>query len=411
MISALSQLPNPSSPVLQYRVYEQNDFDHVMAHPRTSLVNSYIIRKALTRKHYLSSTVAQWVTKNPDSILRQHFKPAVEFELDFAEFLDEALLEAYELRESFERNEGKSEREKEWWILKPGMSDRGQGIRIFNSESSLQGIFEEWEENEEDSTSENGLEGENGIEDADVKGGESTAGNAMKNGIITSQLRHFIAQPYIHPPLLLPSSSNRKFHVRAYVLAVGSLKVYVCREMLALFAEETYADPCDKGGIEDLSRHLTNTCLQTGEGKAPGMDNVRRFWSLDDTTPSLGCSWKEDVYQQICAVSGAVFEAAARGMLVHFQTVPNAFEVFGVDFLVDGNGHAWLLELNAFPDFRQTGDELRDQVVGRLFEGIVDVAVKPFFGIPRGEIDSDNAASDHTRFGLRLVTDLDLGKK
>ncbi|TIA48652.1 hypothetical protein D6C83_04991, partial [Aureobasidium pullulans] len=36
------------------------------------------------------------------------------------------------------------------------------------------------------------------------------------NGVMTSQLRHFIAQPYIHPPMLLPApfaSADRKFHI------------------------------------------------------------------------------------------------------------------------------------------------------------------------------------------------------
>lgn len=402
MISDLSQLPDPSCPVLQYRVYEKLDFYHIMSHPQTSLVNSYIIRKALIRKHYLSSTVAHWVSKHPDSILTKHFKPAVEFELDYAEFLDEALLEAYELRESFEKNGGREKSEKEWWILKPGMSDRGQGIRLFNSESSLQEIFEEWDEDEDDSEAE-----EDGIDASGTEDDEDKADSTADNGIVTSQLRHFIAQPYIHPPLLLPSASNRKFHIRAYVLAVGSLKVYVYREMLALFAEKPYADPWDEDGIEDLSRHLTNTCLQTGAGKEDSSDNVRRFWSLEDTIHPLRADWKEQVYEQICAVTGEVFEAAAKGMLVHFQTLPNAFEVFGVDFLVDGNGRAWLLELNAFPDFRQTGDELRDRVVGNLFEGVVDAAVKPFFDIKK----SNDTASGHDALGLRLVADLNLGKK
>ena len=42
---------------------------------------------------------------------------------------------------------------------------------------------------------------------------------------MTSQLRHFIAQPYIHPPLLLQSKGGRKFHIRAYVLAVGGTTI------------------------------------------------------------------------------------------------------------------------------------------------------------------------------------------
>jgi len=89
---------------------------------------------------------------------------------------------------------------------------------------------------------------------------------------------------------------------------------------------------------------------------------------------------KEDIWKQICSITGEIFEAAARGMMVHFQTMPNAFEVFGVDFLVDGEGRAWLLEVNAFPDFRQTGNELRG-LVGGLWEEVVGRVVGGFFGI------------------------------
>jgi len=37
-----------------------------------------------------------------------------------------------------------------------------------------------------------------------------------------------------------------------------------------------------------------------------------------------------------------------------------------------------LLEVNACPDFRQTGDE-RHHVIEELFEGVLDLAVKPYF--------------------------------
>lgn len=390
-ISSLSELPDPSARVLQYREYEQLNFDHVLSHPSTSLANSFVIRKALIRKHYLSNTVANWISKHPDSILRKHVKPAVDFELDYAEFLDEALIEAYELRESLERNEGKAEQDKEWWILKPGMSDRGQGIRLFNSEAQLQEIFEEWEV--DDSDVEDDAE-----EDGD---GPKPAATNGKNGVVTSQLRHFIAQPYIDPPLLIPSASNRKFHIRTYVLAAGSLKVYVFREMLALFAGKPYQAPWEENDeVRDLTRHLTNTCLQ--EGGSANEGSVRRFWDLDDSVPGLAANWKDKVFDQICAVTGEVFEAAARGMLIHFQTLPNAFELFGVDFLVDEAGTAWLLELNAFPDFGQTGEELKEVVVGHLFEAVVDAAIKPFFGVHAGPADDSR--------GLRLVASLDLGR-
>ncbi|KAJ5601468.1 Survival protein SurE-like phosphatase/nucleotidase [Penicillium lagena] len=383
-ISSLEDLPDASSLVFQYREYERLDFEHVLSRPSTSLANAYVIRKALIRKHYLSNTISNWVSKHPESILQRHFKPAFDFELDYAEFLDEALLEAYELRDSLEKNEERPDSEKEWWILKPGMSDRGQGIRLFSTEDQLREIFEEWDVDSDDEAEEDNPDSYEAAHDA---------------GVVTSQLRHFLAQPYIDPPLLLPSSSNRKFHIRTYVLATGALKVYVFKEMLALFAAKPYCPPHEEDDeVKDLARHLTNTCFQEGGSSNEG--SVRRFWDLDHHVPCLDADWKEKVFEQICAVTGEVFEAAARGMMVHFQTLPNAFELFGVDFLVDSAGCAWLLELNAFPDFAQTGEHLKEVVVGRLFEETIDVAVKPFFGLGAGG-----------QGDLKLVADLDLGRR
>jgi tubulin--tyrosine ligase len=117
LITAISQLPSPSSRLLQFVQYESIDFDHLMQYPSTSLANAYIIRKALIRKHYLSTTIANWITKYPDSLLKKHVKPSVEFEVDYAEFLDDALVEAWELKESWAMNqEVEEEKDREWWI-------------------------------------------------------------------------------------------------------------------------------------------------------------------------------------------------------------------------------------------------------------------------------------------------------
>lgn len=421
-ITSLDDLPKRTSPVLQWRIYENADFEHALIHSTTSLVNAYVIRKALIRKHYLSQTVETWITKRPQTSLVKHVKPTCNFELDYAEFLDDALIDCYELVDSFASNEGKEPKDREWWILKPGMSDRGQGIRLFDSEDKLREIFEEWEvdesEDEEDEEDDDEHEGENENEDENENGEKQRLRDddeieegkmvMLDNGVVTSQLRHFIAQPYITGPLLLPSEGNRKFHIRTYVLAVGSLRVYVFREMLALFAEKEYKEPWEGDSIEDLTRHLTNTCIQDSAG-LPTYNSVKRFWSLDDDVPGVAPDWKDHVYEQICCVTGEIFKAAAKGMMVHFQTLPNAFELFGVDFLVDNSGNSWLLELNAFPDFKQTGDELRDRVVGKLFESVVDAAVKPFFGLPSEA--ANLAVKEETKDGLRLVTNPKLGKK
>lgn len=416
---SLSDCPN-DVPLLQICAYEGLDFER-----SNSLVNAYVIRKALIRKHYLSNTVSTWLVKNPESVLKKNVKPAIDFELDYAEFLDDALVEAFELHDSFEKNASKPANQRDWWILKPGMSDRGQGIRLFSTEDELQSIFEEWEE---------GVESEPDDEDvpSDVddlrkplsrrQSRASSSGHSEakpKDYIVTSQLRHFIAQPYIHPPLLLSpqpgaehggSSKPRKFHIRTYVLSVGALKVYVYKPMLALFAANPYVPPWMSTDPEDLKAHLTNTCLQDS-GDREG--SVLSYWSLPDTLDHASASspssttlaekkdWKNHVFQQICATTGELFQAAARGQTIHFQTHPNAFELFGLDFLVDGDLTAYLLEVNAFPDFRQTGDDLKDVVQG-LMEDVFDVAVKPYFHLG----DQGKAGTER----LKLVLDIDLGR-
>ncbi|KAH9834346.1 TTL-domain-containing protein [Teratosphaeria destructans] len=387
-VNEVQSATSPTARCVQWRQYESINFEHLLEHSDTRLANAYVIRKALIRKHYLSTTVSHWLTKHPDSVLKKHVKPSVEFEVDYAEFLDDALVDAFELRESWERNESKDEAEKEWWILKPGMSERGQGIRLFSSEEELTAIFEEWDppsDDEDDDDDDGRSPNQEGTTDGVAKLKLEDDEKDASNGVVTSQLRHFIAQPYIHPPLLLAwphPSAGRKFHIRTYVLAIGALRVYVYRPMLALFAGQPYTAPGsnDTDSINDeLSAHLTNTCLQTSEREG----SVHAFWSLPSHLPDLaGREWKDEVFTQICQATGEVFEAAARTMGIHFQPLPNAFEIFGLDFLVDAQGQSWLLEVNAFPDFAQTGEGLQG-VIGGLFEGVVEKAVVPFFGIAR----------------------------
>lgn len=165
----------------------------------------------------------------------------VAFEVDYAEFLDEALAECWELHDSFTKEE------REWWVLKPGMSDQGQGVRLFSSKEELRAIFEEWEAEEPESEQEDDPETPPAINGQDV----------ISAGTITSQLRYFISQRYIHPPLLLEEHGNRKFHIRSYVLAVGALRMYIYREMLALFAPELYTTPGSKNETDPASTSQT----------------------------------------------------------------------------------------------------------------------------------------------------------
>ncbi|ODQ68485.1 TTL-domain-containing protein [Nadsonia fulvescens var. elongata DSM 6958] len=347
---------SPNDQVFQYGEYEDLDFDKLMENTSKYMACSYIYRKALIRKHYLSNTVAVYKSKNPESLIASAFPDSYNIEVDYAEFLDDALDEAYELRGELEAGD-------KIWILKPSMSDRGQGIRLFSSVEGLQAIFDEFEEDSDGEDSD--------MEEAIVFSEPKSLLN--ENSVVTSQLRHFIVQSYIDKPLLLPQHNNRKFHIRTYVLCVGAVKVYVYKHMLALFALSDYKPPqADENDIISLYGQLTNTCLQ-GECKDEG--SVHSFWSLN----GLETDKKEAIFSQLCTITGELFDAAVSAGSINFQPLPNGFEIYGIDYLVDSNLSVHLLEVNAYPDFKQTGDDLKSIISG-LFNDVIQLAVKPFFG-------------------------------
>lgn len=405
----VAEKPDTPLKTLQITPYEVIDFDYAASHAASTVINSYTFRKALIRKHFLASTVEQWIAKRPQSVLATHVQRTESFEVDYAEFLDDALIEAFDMRASLEENDEKEDiSERQWWILKPSMSDRGQGIRLFSTMDELRGIFDGWEAEQEEA-------GEEGYGDDE---------DDHNDAVAAADLRHFVVQPYIHPPLLLPGTDGRKFHIRVYVLCVGALRVYVHRDMLALFAAKAYTPPWETESsgdsdedehTPDLAAHLTNTCLQDEADKG---DSVRRFWDLEEGEGGSDGSLKEVIFDQICQVTGEIFEAAAVGTPIHFQPLGHAFEVYGLDFLVSTSPTgsstspsptAWLLEVNAFPDFRQTGTGLMD-VVAQFWKDTLRLVVRQqVFGQGGGGDDSAEDKSDLG--GLVLVKDVALGRR
>lgn len=347
--------PKADYNVFHYGDYE--DLDHErLASDEKYIANSYIYRKSLIRKHYLSNTIAVYNAKNPESILKHAFPESFQFELTYAEFLDDTLDEVYELRCVLMENEEKLNKT---YILKPSMTDKGQGIRLFKTIDQLQTIFDSFDEDDTDDE----------IEDVDPS----------RQGMIISQLRHFVVQEYIENPLILPEYGNRKFHIRTYVLASGSLKVYVYDRMLMLFSSEKYINPnkdvkFDDDGIMEMTGHLTNTCLQDSTDEKV----VEEF-----RDSSLSDSMKKNILNQIHLIVADLFKAAVNVDRMNFQPLPNAFEVYGLDFLVSSDigtdKGVTLLEVNAYPDFRQTGSNLKG-LINELFCDVMAKGVSPLTG-------------------------------
>ena len=94
---------------------------------------------------------------------------------------------------------------------------------------------------------------------------------------------------------------GRKFHIRAYVLCIGAITVYVFRESLALFAREAYPDGQGRD-LHNLAAHLTNTCAQrracaatsedTSDEESPGSDRAYEASSAD---AAASCNHEQSV--------------------------------------------------------------------------------------------------------------------
>jgi hypothetical protein len=139
----------------------------------------------------------------------------------------------------------------------------------------------------------------------------------------SARMRAFVAQRYI---VRIPPLSNRKWHVRAYALALGRLKVYLFRDMIALLALEPYQPPWEN---PSLRSSLTNTALQDKE-EFVANERMREFWgeskAWEGVFPDRGeKEWKTHVFYQICGVAGEVFRVAVHTMADKFTTVDKCF--------------------------------------------------------------------------------------
>jgi tubulin---tyrosine ligase len=171
-----STRPQSYKKLIQWSTYDELDHTLICADHHNVLSSSYVIRKALIRKHFLSHCIHSYLTKHPDSVLRIAVPKTWEIEITFADELDDLWVdELWDLSDILDKSIALPESGDRWWILKPGMADRGMGIRLFNSKQSLQRILDEFDDD--------GLDGE-----GDVVADENDTTIAI------SQLRHFVIQ-------------------------------------------------------------------------------------------------------------------------------------------------------------------------------------------------------------------------
>ena len=201
-----------------------------------------------------------------------------------------------------------------------------------------------------------------------------------------------VLQQYISPPLLL---NGRKFHIRAYVLCVDALRVYLCKDCLALCAGSRYQDD----DTSNLLAHITNTCYQQVD---PDFDETSCVLLWNDVASILvangTCTDLEQATAKIAQVNRDMASITAELFAVFehefavFQPIPGCFEHYGLDFIIEANSwNVYLLEVNPGPDFKQTGSRLQG-VIQNLMLATIDVAL-----VRRSDQQDENMIDKHKK--------------
>lgn len=152
------------------------------------------------------------------------------------------------------------------------------------------------------------------------------------------------------------------------------------------------AKPYDRNlsNLSDLDAHLTNTCRLTADGgmhTSSGVDTAHQLppeETLVQLLSELPQAFAEEqgltlaeagqrcrqAARDVNALIGETFDAVSNELT--FFTLPNCWELFGFDLMLDENWHVWLLEANAEPDLQQTGTRLKP-VIASLVEGCLQL--------------------------------------
>lgn len=216
-----------------------------------------------------------------------------------------------------------------------------------------------------------------------------------------------VVQRYVDRPYLI---DGRKGHLRIYVLITSAepLRAYIYRDGIVRFAPEPYDPRPERLG--DISMHVTNTALHAGHpdlkiSQDPDRDDEGMIWSLAGFLRRMDQDGRDSqaVFREISDLACGFLKILREDGF--FQRWSDAGprrayppKVFGMDVLVDADGHPWLLEIQASPAV--TGAPLVNRINAGLLRTIFEMSV----GVLGREGDRDPTDAEIAARELALET-------
>ncbi|MBS0331523.1 MAG: tetratricopeptide repeat protein [Proteobacteria bacterium] len=193
-----------------------------------------------------------------------------------------------------------------------------------------------------------------------------------------------VVQRYIDRPYLI---EGRKGHCRIYCLVTSAnpLRAYVYSEGIVRIAPEPY-DP-DPARAGDPSMHVTNTALHIGhpgltisaDANQDDVGSIRSLSALLRRMTADGLDGQKAFGEIKALVEWHVRMIAATGLFERQAAGRPARaygpKLFGLDVLIDAEGHPWLIEMQRTPAAK--GSPLVEKINGEMYQTAFRMAHAP----------------------------------
>jgi hypothetical protein len=270
--------------------------------------------------------------------------------------------------------------EKNMWIIKPSGCDRGKGVEIFKSLDELQQFMKLYSS------------GYNMSEYMNMNYSDNDDGSpALKDGGMAKRayktiFPKFVIQKYMEKPALF---KGHKFDIRAHALMTQDGSVYVFRDSYVRICSLRY----------DLNKqnyfgHLCNTSVnmksgsfgQIAVGNTISIVELAEFFdSIEGNNPknSIG-SFEPYFFEEIKRLVKFAFDGTNLfSNLINPSKVPNTFELFGFDVMVDASYRCWLIEANFIPGLTDESNDYLKAYLDRMTDDMFKLTLDEMYPLPR----------------------------
>jgi Tubulin-tyrosine ligase family len=271
--------------------------------------------------------------------------------------------------------------EKNLWIIKPSWCDRGKGVEIFKSLEELGKFLQMY------------TSGYNMSEYMNMNyTDEDNISPALKEGGMVDKAQKtifpkFVIQKYMEQPALF---KGLKFDIRSHALLTQEKELYIFRDSYVRLCSLPYT--LEK---QNYFAHLCNTAVNQksdsfgalAAGNTISVGELAQFFDQQEAGTEfhrrIG-GFEKYFFEEIQKLMKTAFDSVLkRANLLNPDKIPNSFELFGFDVMVDKSYKCWLIEANYIPGLTDDGSEYAKLYFDRMMDDMFKLTLDELYPTPR----------------------------